>query len=445
MYDLLVIGGGPAGAATAWEGATRGLSVLVCDRSDFPRDKPCGDGLTPNAVRLIDGMGLGEELTAHHRVDRFRLVGRRGVVEGRWPDRPGVPSHGYVVARTSLDSMLLEHAASVGAEVWTSAEGKHPIIEDGVVQGAVIERDGRRCEVRARLTVAANGMSTRFGRAAGLRSRRTAPFGIATRAQVHSERADDPALEAYFTLQEGNQLLPGYGWVFPMGGGMLNIGAGYMSTYKHWRRLNVNAVMAQFIDQLPKEWKVPSVDTLLATEALRGWRLPMGLSVWPPAVPGLMAAGDAAATIKPFTGVGISKALESGSMAGRAAVEILASSRPTDTDRYTAAVRDRWGAYYRLGRTFTTIMGNPRILGATVDSAIRLNSLSSLFTTLMTGNGDFSGSGRSERVLRGVIRGVGRLPEPEMAPEDDDDPRRLRAVAAPGAPVGARPSAAQEP
>ena len=102
VHDLLVIGGGPAGAATAYWAATAGLDTVMIERKTFPRDKTCGDGLPPRAVHQLDEMGLGAILEGYHRFDGLRAIAHGRTMEMAWPDHPVYPSYGYETGRAHV-------------------------------------------------------------------------------------------------------------------------------------------------------------------------------------------------------------------------------------------------------------------------------------------------------------------------------------------------------
>src|SRR5947199_7971038 len=109
-YDVLVVGGGPSGAEAAYWLAKQGRRVLVVEKKRFPREKTCGDGLTPRAVRQLEDMGLAEELASHHRFAGLRSIAFGKTLELEWPETPGFPRYGYVVTRHDLDAFVAERS-----------------------------------------------------------------------------------------------------------------------------------------------------------------------------------------------------------------------------------------------------------------------------------------------------------------------------------------------
>ena len=141
-WDVLVIGGGPAGAAAGFWLAQAGHRVLVVEKKQFPREKTCGDGLTPRAVRQLHDIGLAEPLSQYLRFDGLRSIAHGVTLELAWPEHPDFPPYGYVVRRRDLDKLVADRAAEAGAVVWSGAEAVEPIVDGGLVTGAVVKRDG---------------------------------------------------------------------------------------------------------------------------------------------------------------------------------------------------------------------------------------------------------------------------------------------------------------
>jgi menaquinone-9 beta-reductase len=368
-YDIVVAGGGPSGSSAAWRAARAGARVVVCDKARFPRDKPCGDGLTPRAVMLLSRMGLEQKLERFHRVERIRFVAPGCVHNATWPVREGFPSWGYVASRVEFDEMLLRHAADAGAEVLEDCEAMAPLLDkDNVVCGVKVRQGDAERELHSTIVVAADGAYSPLSRAVGMAPDENRPFAAALRAQVEANYPEDEsdALSIYVGLRHGGSDIPGYGWIFPMAEGRVNIGVGVASTFSHWRKLNMAEVMGSFLESLPPGWGLPSVDTLRESRALKGWRLPLGFTVWPPWRPGILAVGDAAGVIKPFSGSGISRAIHSGVVGAEVAVSSLTEEGRRDLGEYERRLRRLWGAHYGAGRKFVQLIGHPAVMRAYV-------------------------------------------------------------------------------
>src|SRR5690242_15732201 len=186
--DALVVGAGPAGASAAYWLARRGHRVLVVDKKRFPREKTCGDGLTPRAVYQLQAMGLADQLDGFQRYEGLRSMAHGVTLELRWPSHPDFPDYGYVVRRRDLDEMVAERAVKAGATLWAATEAVAPLVERGVVRGAQLKakQEGTARSVRARFVVVADGANSRFGRSLGTARDRTYPLGMAIRGYFRS-------------------------------------------------------------------------------------------------------------------------------------------------------------------------------------------------------------------------------------------------------------------
>lgn len=365
-YDVLVVGAGPSGSAAAYWLAERGHQVLVVDKARFPRDKTCGDGLTPRAVRQLHDMGLAERLAPHLRYDGLRAMGHGVTLELRWPDHPDLPSYGYVVRRRDLDEMVAEQAVKAGATLWTGATATAPVVDGGIVRGAIVHRkdaepgEGTGTAVRARYVVVADGANSRFGRALGCARRRDFPLGMAIRGYFRSPYADEPWIESHLDIRDrdGNHL-PGYGWIFPVGDGTINVGCGLLSTFRGWKDVNTSQLMDAFSATAPARWGI-APDT--ACGAPTGGRLPTGGSVVPHVGPTWVVVGDAAGTVNPFNGEGISVAYETGRLAAAAVGRALDTDDGLALTTYEQQLEAVYGLYFKVARTFVRAIGNPAVM-----------------------------------------------------------------------------------
>ncbi|MFN2506477.1 MAG: geranylgeranyl reductase family protein, partial [Acidimicrobiales bacterium] len=250
VRDALVVGGGPAGAACAYWLAEAGHDVLLVEKKRYPREKTCGDGLTPRAVKELDDMGLGHALADHHSFDGLRSVAFGRTLELPWPETPGFPRHGYVITRHDLDALVAERAEKAGAAVWQQAEAVAPLFDaGGNVSGAVVRQAaGEPTEVRARYVVVADGAISRFGRTLGKKRDRSLPQGMAIRGYFRSPRHDEPWIESHLDLRnQSGDVLPGYGWIFPLGDGRVNVGVGLLSTFQRWKSVNTTHLLDAFV------------------------------------------------------------------------------------------------------------------------------------------------------------------------------------------------------
>jgi len=373
-HDVLVVGGGPSGAACAYWLAEAGHDVLIVEKKHFPREKTCGDGLTPRAVRELEDMGLGPTLEEHHKFGGLRALAFGRTLEMQWPSHPDYPPYGYVVTRHDLDEAVAERAVKSGATLWQGAEAVAPIFDDGLVRGAMVSRDhGEPTEVRARYVVVADGSNSRFGRALGANRNRRYPQGMAIRGYYTSPRHDEPWIESHLDIRDrdGN-VLPGYGWIFPVGDGRVNVGVGLLSTFNQWKAVNTTHLMDAFVHQAPESWGIrPETACGPAT----GGRLPMALSVGPHAGPTHLVIGDAGGCVNPFNGEGIAYAYETGRIGADVLHQALVTGDGLVLQQFDQRLQDEYGLYFKVARAFVRIIGKPELMRALVGTGMRSRTL----------------------------------------------------------------------
>ena len=390
--DLLVIGGGPAGAAAAIRAANAGAKVVVFEKGAYGRDKVCGDGLTPRAVAAMQELKLG--IDGAHRTDGLRMIAGRKVRELDWPPTTRYGPHGAVWPRKRLDAYLMDAAASAGAEVRYEHEAT-PIIEGGRVVG--VEANG--ASWRADMVVVAAGAQGHVARLLGADRVADEPFGLAIRAYAETPRHGERLLEACLALKnEHGTPIAGYGWMFPAGDGTVNIGVGALSTMKGFKKLNLNKLLDNYRDLVREPWSLGPY-----LERPRAWRLPM--TAKRRHGPGWVAIGDAAGLINPMNGEGIDYGLESGMLAA----DLFLHDPPTAPERYDNEIGDRFDSFLRTGRRFSFLIGHPWLLRPGLSLAVGTQAVANITLSVMGNLIDSDTPGAPGRVLRAVDRTLGVL------------------------------------
>ena len=410
--DVIVVGAGPAGSAAAFYLATAGLDVLVLEKSRFPREKVCGDGLTPRAVKALTAMGVPlAESDGWLRNKGLRIIGGGGRIELDWPELSSYPGFGLVRNRLDFDEILARHAEKAGARVLQGCNVTGPLRDDrtGRVVGVTAQEasDGEKAgrTFRARAVVAADGNSSRLSVALGLRKRDDRPLGVAVRSYYTSPRHDDDYLEAWLDLWDGDKLLPGYGWIFGMGDGTSNVGLGLLNTSEAFGNIDYRSLLRRWLAGMPGEWGFSEENR---TAPVRGAALPMGFNRTPHYVDGVLLAGDSGGMVNPFNGEGIAYALEAGEIAARTIVQALA--RPTAAGAetvlrtYPVQLKDAWGGYYTLGRTFVHMIGHPSFMRFATKHGVKRPYIMR-FTMKLLGNlTEARGGDAVDRVLNAVSK-----------------------------------------
>ncbi len=401
--DVIVIGGGPGGAAAAMRAARGGASVTLFEKGPRGRDKVCGDGLTPRAVAALEELKIDHR--AAHRIDGLRMIAGSVRRELPWPGTGRFPPYGAVWTRREMDEHLTGAAEEAGAELVFGTEAL-PAIEDGVVVGV---RAGD-ATWRAGLVVVATGAPGRVARMLGAQRDPDEPYGLAIRTYVESPRHADRLLEAQLALRDPDgTAIPGYGWMFPVGDGTVNLGVGALSTMKGFRQLNLNRLVDLYRDIVRDEWEVGEY-----LERPRAWRLPM--SAQRRHGPGWVAIGDAAGLVNPMNGEGIDYGLESGMLAA----DLFLADPATAPAEYDRLIGERFDAFLRTGRRFSFLIGHPWILRNGLRLAVGTQAVANLTLQVMGNLVDDETPGVAGRVLRLADRGLA-LAEPLL--------RRTRAAA----------------
>lgn len=339
--EVLVVGAGPAGSAAARTLALAGVDVVQIDQQAFPRDKICGDALIPDAHHALRKLGLLDEvMQIAHPVTHVGCIGSRG-------GRIDVPGTLAVLPRKQLDELLVRAATRAGVRFFAPARFLAPLVEDGRVVGARIQgsnvgSEGEASpagsapltrEIRARWVILATGASSQALIAADVCERQT-PSGMALRGYVRNE-AMAQRIKAIEVVWH-RSLTPGYGWIFPCGPGLFNIGVGLAHSHNRPGKeagrgakqdFNLREVFAAFTQFYQPARELVSSGTLLG--ALKGAPLRCTLEGARYTRAGMLVTGEAAGSTYSFTGEGIGKALETGTLAAEA---ILSARNGSEDD-----------------------------------------------------------------------------------------------------------------
>ena len=371
--DVVVVGAGPGGSATAYWAAAAGLDVLLLDKASFPRDKVCGDGLTPRAVAELARMGVAiREEDGWIRNRGLRVHGGGHTIELPWPELSSYPSYGLAKRRSGLDQLLVEHARAAGAKILERTAVTGPLLDErtGRVVGVRARgEDGNELVLRAPVVVASDGVSSRLATALGRSPRADRPMGVAVRTYFRSPLHDDPWMTSYLELWDGepgaSNLMPGYGWIFALGDGTVNVGLGSVSSTNAATKVDYRDLFGTWMANTPPEWGFTKENQ---DGPVRGAALPMGFNRGPLYGNGVMLVGDAAGMVSPFNGEGIAYALAAGRVAAEAAAQGLARGSAAGRERafaaYQTRMKDDLGGYYTLGRIFVKLIEHPDVMRA---------------------------------------------------------------------------------
>ncbi|XVU25719.1 geranylgeranyl reductase family protein [Actinoplanes sp. CA-054009] len=412
--DAIVVGAGPGGSAAAYHMARHGLRVLLLEKTEFPREKVCGDGLTPRAVRQLVRMGVDTSEKAGWLHNRgLRVIGGGVRLELDWPDLASFPNYGLVRTRLDFDDMLAKRAVEAGAILRTSVNVTGPVLDDdghAIGVEAKVGPGKEPVQFRAPLVIAADGVSGKLPLAMGLAKRDDRPLGVAVRRYYTSPvRADDDYLESWLELrssEDPSRLLPGYGWIFGMGDGRVNVGLGILNSSSAFGKTNYRSLLTDWLAGTPADWGFR--DEANADGPILGAALPMGFNRVPHYTRGLMLVGDSGGMVNPMNGEGIAYAMESGELAAEVAVQALARPEGADRERalraYPSELSLRFGGYYRLGGVFVKLIGNPQIMRIATKHGMPHPTLMRFVLKMLANLTDPRGGDAMDRVINGLTK-----------------------------------------
>ncbi len=413
--EVIVVGAGPAGSTAATYLARAGVDVLLLEKTSFPREKVCGDGLTPRGVKQLIDLGIDTSREAGWVHSRgLRILTGELTLELDWPDLTAYPPYGVTRTRHDFDDLLARTAVKSGARLLerTTVTGAITDERTGRVVGVQAKQGPERRPVsyRAPLVLACDGVSARLALSVGIQKNDRRPMGVAVRRYYRSPRHDDAYIEGHLELWDRSdprdpQLLPGYGWAFPLGDGTVNVGLGMLSTSKSFRNIDYRALLRSWLDSTPDEWGYREEN---AVGRIGGAGIPMGFNRTPHYRDGLLLLGDAGGMVSPFNGEGIGAAMESAKVAAEYVVQALARPEGPSRERalqgYPRAVAELMGGYYRLGNLFAKAIGNPKVMRAATKYGLRVSPLIPLVFKGLSGCYDPKGGDVVDRLVAALSR-----------------------------------------
>ena len=413
--DVIVVGAGPAGSATAAHLAQAGLAVALLEKSAFPREKVCGDGLTPRAVTQLVKLGIDTSAEAGWLQNKgLRILAGGMRLELPWPELASFPDYGLVRTRLDFDQMLARRAQKAGAALHEQTPATQPVIDERI--GA-----GRRCHGHARSAASATSCSRH---PSSWRPTAT-PAGSRSRwACTQREPADGRGVPALLRVPAPRRRLARVlaGAVGRRDGktGCCPATAGSSA----WATapptsgsgiLNTSAAFGNVDYRRPAEALAGGHARGVGlrrgerTGPVRGAALPMGFNRKPHYNRGVLLVGDAGGMVNPFNGEGIAYAMESGELAAEIIAQALARPAGLRRERalhgYPKALDDPYGGYYTLGRVLREADRQARVSCELLTRHGMSHPTLMRFTFKLLANlTDPSGGDAMDRIINGLTR-----------------------------------------
>lgn len=356
--EVLIIGAGPAGTTAAIHAARAGFSTLLVDAKRFPRDKTCGDGLTPRAVAQLKSLGLAETVCSQYTSHGLKLHGYGSYVSVPWPESK-FGTVGSAMPRLEFDQLLFDQATS-SPEVTVRFSAAVGVKLDGNRITSVTLADG--ADIFPRYVIVADGVRSTFGKLLGRTWHKGEVYGIAARAYCTTAFSAEPWIHSHVELRDEQGVIqPGYGWIFPLGNGSANVGCGALSTDKRPAKINTKKVLQHYAAVTAADWEFGTPQRI--SSAL----LPMGGAVSNVAGANWMLIGDAAACVNPLNGEGIDYGMET------AALAVAALDPGKDfTLLWPDILRRHYGEAFLLARTAARLLTYPQFLPLVGPVGLRL-------------------------------------------------------------------------
>ncbi|MBN1272095.1 MAG: NAD(P)/FAD-dependent oxidoreductase [Candidatus Aminicenantes bacterium] len=381
-YDVIVVGAGPAGCSAAYFCAKYGLHVLLVDKAAFPRDKVCGDSISPRSLKVLERMGLLVRIEEGHF---YRIRGiimsspNLNMMKGETPKVEGKFDYGYVIPRKTFDSMLLSHVKKKKVEVIEGLEITGLMYEGNKVAG-VKSSDG--LEAKCQIVVGADGVYSKVAKNAGIYPTDPNHEAIVARAYFNGVEG----LEHYIEIHADSKILPGYGWVFPVNDTFANVGVGCIKTYLSQKEENLKKVFEYFVAENPFVKKKLAHARMVTP--LRAWPERFGSMSKNCTSNGVILVGDAASFVDPGSGEGIYQALRSGELAAEVIHNAFSKGdfSAKTLKEYERKWKEDFSPDFKYGKKSANISATkPFLLNAQIKKAARNDAVAAAITGTICG------------------------------------------------------------
>jgi geranylgeranyl reductase family protein len=326
-FDVIIVGAGPAGCSAAIFLAKAGYEVLLLDRASFPRDKVCGDGISPPALDLLERMGLNKVMGSRKpwRVDGIDVISPTGkTVRAEFRSVEEIRDYGYVWPRRDFDLMLLDSVRETSnVHILEDCEFTDLDVEGNRFSGIKALLRGESRVFKGDVVIGADGAHSRIRGKIACSNMKSRHIALAVRTYFNGVGK----LGHYIEIHCERSILPGYGWVFPTGEGSANVGLG--TSYRSARVNDLRRLFSEFLRQAPSMRERFNKATIVG-HALSGWPIPLGFPVPKCGIKNVLLVGDAGGFADPLTGEGIYQALRSGELAAQSVRVGLESRNDAD-------------------------------------------------------------------------------------------------------------------
>ena len=383
MYDLIIVGAGPAGTSAALYGNRLGLQTLLLDKSKFPRDKTCGDALSGKSVKILEDLNLVEGVNkldgslikriifANPKHSECELLLDKSLNKDHI-------SHGYVIPRITFDNYMLEQAKKV-SDVEEGFFVKDLLFDDKRVVGVSGKTDnGDRKEYRANIVLGADGPNSIVSKKAGLYQMDMDHTAVGIRCYYENVKDLTDQIELHYV----EEINPGYFWIFPAGKNRANIGVGLLKSIVKKESRKLSEIMTKIIES--DHFKDRFSDAV-PIEKPTGWNLPFGNIKRKNHGEGFLLLGDAAGLVDPFTGEGIGNAMVSGQIAAETAAQAKEKNDFSKKylQKYDKKLWDHLGSELNTSAKLLKLARSKFLLNFVIDRAARSEKVRNIISGML--------------------------------------------------------------